>query len=512
MLRNSKPTNLFFGMILLFLCIYGSASYLVYYNSRLTRAVKRTGVSNEFLKKAVANHVFFDPVFFREAALKVQSVRHDPDVVRFAFQLSSVKAPAQHGSLLQYGIYTSSTNCCRHQAPTLFREATKRKPQDPSVHLLAGSALLESGNKKDAFEHFRMSLTIDESRARDVYVFMASRHASVEEMISVTPKRSGSFIALATVLGSGSGRNSKDLDTVWFEVDKLPMDPKQRLAVARAALRVGNTERARIHARHAVQASSTRADAWKLLSEVALKDKNWNEFQEYTESLEQHYGRNGDPEKAASFALESARLFSRAGHAKTKERIHRVLDRYPNYAPAYIAMASISREVPKEALFFLRGAVRLQPKNFEYNSKLAKQYLEMSMVSEAEDIYGRFSEDKEFTVSAFLGLASCKRKTGNFYEAISVLQKGLRRSNRSPELLQELGRTYETVGEYRKAAEAYKNLADLTPAKPSGYVLAAQMYEKAGAFKAAEKEYSRVLVLEPSNPDAMKALSILQSQ
>jgi tetratricopeptide (TPR) repeat protein len=168
--------------------------------------------------------------------------------------------------------------------------------------------------------------------------------------------------------------------------------------------------------------------------------------------------------------------------------------------------------MPQLAIPYLKEAIRIEPYNFDYHSRLAKLYLQMHRISDAEELYQKFVYVPKYQTAAYLGLAACRQTADKPYEAISTLKEGLRQDATSVVLLRELGRTYDSIHEYRKAAEVYQELAIVTPRKAkSAHLLAAQMYEKAGDYSAAAKHYRLVLQIEPRNKQARNALRTLQT-
>jgi Flp pilus assembly protein TadD len=84
------------------------------------------------------------------------------------------------------------------------------------------------------------------------------------------------------------------------------------------------------------------------------------------------------------------------------------------------------------------------------------------------------------------------------------------RGSRSRRLILELAKLRESMGDYRQAAQAYEELAELNPDEIGPYVMAGNAYEKAGDFKAAQERYRQALEIDPGNPRVVRALKKLE--
>jgi tetratricopeptide (TPR) repeat protein len=296
------------------------------------------------------------------------------------------------------------------------------------------------------------------------------------------------------------------------KLEQMPMEEDQRIQFARIAFRTGDLEMAKTQASIVLKEHSGKIDALQILAEVYQREQEWPEFEEIASIIENFYRENESHEKAADYALDTARTMFRAeGKVKNAERLKRIIRKYPNYAPGYFELATVQKQTePEKALANLQKAVRLDPENFIFSSRLAELYLELYMVSKAEEVYLRFSQSPKYREEAYVGLASCKQMAGRSHESIVLLQQALKQGGKSTRLLRELGRSYYQIGNYHKAAETYEEFAALIPQKPTGYLLAAEMYTRAGELTAAEEQYQLALEVDPNNREAQNALITLK--
>lgn len=495
------------------LLLYSILALIVYRNSKLINEVSSGSVTNDFLSKEISRSHYHDALFFRSSANKLQYSSHNPEILKQSYELSIRKGPADYENLLSFAFYSASLKCCPERTVRLVREAVKRKPIDAKVHRTAASLLLAKGEKKDAFELLNRTLTLNHEMANEVYSIVERNGGTVDDLIDITPRSSTSLIRLFSFLSSKRNRFADKQEYLLQKLDELPLKPEERVLAAKAALSAGNIEWAKAQVSRTLDHPGTRIESLKILAAIYRDEQNWKEFEFYAGEVVNSYRQKGNESGAAAYSLQTAMLLSDAeGADKTAERLNQIIDTYPRFAPTYFAMAELQeQETPELSLFFMQEAARLDPYNFTYSSKLAERYLEISMITEAEDIYTRFSHLPKYSLGAYLGLASCKQRARRPKEAIEILERARKKHRKSTALLHELGLAYQGISDYRKAAEVYKELAALTPRKAIGHVLAAGMYEKAGEYSQAIKHYEEALEIAPNNKEARHGLSQIQT-
>ncbi|MCI0559950.1 MAG: tetratricopeptide repeat protein, partial [Nitrososphaera sp.] len=349
--------------------------------------------------------------------------------------------------------------------------------------------------------------------ARELYALVERHGGGIRELIHVTPQRSDALILLSDYL-AGKGEPAKEeLSKLIEALVRMPLEPLQRLAVAQHALKADFPDVARAQALLASQSTESRLDALRVLAEIAWHKGEWTEFEAWSQKVEKAQRELGTTERAAESALAAAmRLASVESRGKTRERFVRILKEYPAYAPVYFQMAMFSQNDSQQlALYYLKKAVELAPGHLDYRNHLAQHYISLSQITEAEKIYEEFLQTPEFQTTGYLGLARCKFLRGDPLQTISILEEGIHKAGKSEQLFYQLGRMYDAIGDYRKAAQAYLEYAALTPGKIDGYNLAGDAYQNLGDYAAARAQYNRSLTKNPQNRHALNSLLLLDS-
>jgi tetratricopeptide (TPR) repeat protein len=501
-----------FVLLVAFVLVFTGAAYRVYRSASLSKKINEVATDGELIKQVLKQPDLYEAAFFRKLAERIQFVPHDPGDVQKLFEHAIIRAPADYRNFLSYGIYVSSSKCCRDRAPFYFAEAVRRKSYDLRIYQDAAKFLLASGHRKEAFLYCKQILARDSSVSADVYRLIERNGGSLEDLIRITPRKGESLISLSAYLSSKKSGSRSQLQRVLLELEAMSMKPEQMVAAARNALKAGNLDWARTQAENAMKHPETQIDASLIVASIYEEEGKWREYEKIAGQIEKRYVIAGDHEKAAAFAFDAAiKLSSMENEEETIERLNRIIKEYPKFAPVYFKMAQLHKNESEAAESFFRKAIELDPANSNYSVELANHYLEIFMISEAEIIFQRLVHIPRFRTEGYLGLAECKIAAGKPDQAIAILQEAIHNDRRSVPLWRQLAQTYGKAGAYYKAAEAYEQLAALTPSRPHGYLLVAEMYEKAGAYAFAEKQYHIALKLDPENKAARQGLSLLQS-
>jgi tetratricopeptide (TPR) repeat protein len=318
-------------------------------------------------------------------------------------------------------------------------------------------------------------------------------------------------LQLAFYLSAKGSTATHELVQVLRTLNEMPLKPEQRIATAEIALRSGQASLAQKQASKALESKETRTAAFQILADVAWHQQNWAEFEKRSGDLEKLYLQVGERGKAAEYALNSAiRLAPVKTKGETKKRLLKVLNDHPDYAPAYDQLANFSQSESNEiALYYMKKAVQLAPERPEYKDRLALHYLNQSRITEAEAIYNELIQSDQGATIGYIGLSRCSLKRNDPLMAIVILEDGMQKSGKSPELYLELGRISDSIRDYKRAAEAYREFINLSPENIEGYILAAEAYRKEGNHAAAQDLYREVLKRDPENPHASESLSRL---
>ena len=450
-------------------------------------------------------------LFSREAARRLPYYHHEPQQIDAFYRIAILKAPADYQSYLLYSYYLASKGCCSEKITSLLAQAERRCPSCVERYNRWQNHFLELGDLSRALPYYRRTLDLDPDSAQKIYRLLEQHGCAISTLEEVTPMNTGPLLQLCAYLAGEGDCGKASLNRILDKLDAMPLDSEQRLNVAAFELHTGAVALAKKQANRAAAMQEDRLRALQLLAEIAWHQQEWTELEKLSKQIETLQLQAGDPNASAQTALLMiARFASVENKQTTKKRLLRVLDEYPRCAPCYFQVAnSVQDESHQLAVYYLRKAIESDPENPEYLNRLAQQFLMASEIEDAEQTYQRLILNPDWRDRAYLGLSECKVTQGDKLEAIAILQEGILKSKQAGELYFRLATILDSVGEYQKAAVAYKEYNQLTSGTVDGYNLAGDAFRKAGDYLAAKEQYQTVLTLDPNNTHARDQLSLL---
>lgn len=499
-------------VITVIVVFYAAACFLVYQNNRAIQKMENEPVSQEQSFEAQRLSFAHDSEFFRLLAEKLAYYRHRPETIDSLYSLALRKAPSSHQAFFSYAYYTSAKNCCRDQLQYLLQETIRRCPTHPKMHRIAATYFLALNQRDEAMRLIRRSLELDPSSAPELFRMLEASGSDVNTIVRVTPETSGALIQLAHYLTRNNRSSQGMLQNTLVRLERQNLTPEQRLDLADLAWSSGLKDMARNQTALAARDENTRAKAYAQQARMLWNDGKHEEASRMADRAEQDYREEDGLDQAARYALEIAALqHSQGDTAAANQRMLRILNDYPAYAPAHFQMAQFSRSESSELeLFYLKKARDLDPENAEYLRVYARRLLETNHLKEAEAAFRELLSTNGLEREAYLGLAQCHLAAGNHAEALQILQQAVQRAITSGPIYLQMGQLYASIGEYDKAALAYLELARLSPESIDAFNLAGDAYMNLGRYPQARDQYRKVLAKDPANKHALEAVTNLQ--
>jgi predicted Zn-dependent protease len=503
---------IFIGSALVFFIFYVGACLIVFRNNDFIEGMKGKPVSNSFAKQELKVSMGHTGSFYSVVAERLQFYAHDPQVITALYKMALKKAPADYRIPSSYAYYLVSRNCCGETVIALLQETLKRNPVSWKLQRFTAAYLLSTGQLKEALPHFRRASELQPLSMQEFYRLLEQKGATLQTLSEITPNRSDTRLQFAYYL-LANGKGNHELKKVLYNLSELKLQPEERLATSEIALKAGFTSFAEKQALLVLQSNNRKENAFQVLINIAWHEQNWEKLEKRSSELERFYVESGSREKAADCALQTVmRLAAVRNEGEIKKRLLKVLNDYPDYAPAFEHMAKFSENESEEiTLYYWKKAVQLAPERSEYKDQLAQNYLRHSRIKDAENIYNDLIASDKDTQLGYLGLARCSLKRNNPMMAIAILEEGLKKSGKFPELFFELGHISSSIHDYKRAAEAYREFSKLSPENIEGYILAAEACRKQGDYTSARELYQEVLKRDPGNQRASEWLSQLES-
>lgn len=513
----SAPTSGSRAVLLFAACCISALLYLffcfiVYRNARQLEVVQAEPVGMEQARKAEQYASLHNGTYFRSLADKLVYFPHEPQTILSLYDRSLRKAPANYETFFSDAYYIAATNCCREKVLYLLQETVRRCPTNPKMYRIAATYFLTLQDREKALPFLKHAIELEPASAQELYRLLQQNQAGIDTFLAVTPDRPEALVQLGTYLQRlGDSGHLQFLSTIQ-KLSSMKLTPSLRLRTAELALQAGLPEIARQQADAASQDPDTRPEAFKLIAVLLWKEGKKDESNKFANQVERLYREQGSVDRAADYSLQIASMMmNQDDRNNAKERLLKILNDYPRYAPAYFQMAQFSHSESQDLeLFYLQKASDLAPDNTEYRRYYAQRLLETGHPQDAEAIYTDLLTLRGSEREAYQGWARAKQAEGKTGEAISILQQGMARGIQSPEIQLQIGQLYSSIGEYQKAADSFIEFAKSAPDRPDGWILAGDAYMNLGRYAEARDQYRKALEIDPQNQNATKALSNLQ--
>lgn len=189
---------------------------------------------------------------------------------------------------------------------------------------------------------------------------------------------------------------------------------------------------------------------------------------------------------------------------KAKAAFRDILDKFPdNPAAAYeLSRLLLQQDSTEKAIALGEVAVREEPDNKWYKIFLAKAYEKIGRNEAGADLYDQLIEAEPRNPDYYYQKAFFLVKQQEIKEAIQVYDQLEKEIGPTTEIAKRRHNLYLGLGDFKKAAAEYEDLAERFPNNPEYLLELAAFYEQIDDRKAALETYRRVLEIDPDHPKA----------
>lgn len=191
----------------------------------------------------------------------------------------------------------------------------------------------------------------------------------------------------------------------------------------------------------------------------------------------------------------------------------KALESDPRRSEAYFGLGLVYLKMLRynDAISPLEKAIQL---NLDYKVAyyyIGNAYEELKDIAKAADAYEKYLNLRpENPVSGYVRLASSQMQLNQFEKAIATFQEALNRQPRDVKTNLGLAQAYQKAGQYDKAEEIYKYLAELNPNNAlSYYSYIVKMYDESANTEKAILAAKKVIELDPRSEMAIYNLGIM---
>jgi tetratricopeptide (TPR) repeat protein len=223
-----------------------------------------------------------------------------------------------------------------------------------------------------------------------------------------------------------------------------------------------------------------------------------------------------DPTNARTWCNLSSIWFDRGDYIESETMARKALEIRPDYPRALDNLAATLSAMDRlqEAAEVCQQAIRLQPNLHSAWFKLGVIKFQQDQFVPAMEAFNLTGDNPDFFPYVLYYLCMIDARRGRLDEAIQKLGDARAAdplNELEPLALKEIGAVCTKLGHHQAAADAYGQVAQITPDDVTAWLAMGTAYHRINQFAEAQAAYTRVAELEPQNPIPWHNLGLLAS-
>lgn len=176
-----------------------------------------------------------------------------------------------------------------------------------------------------------------------------------------------------------------------------------------------------------------------------------------------------------------------------------------------LSLVNFKMQLYKEAISSFEKVIELSPQNKEAYGYIANSYEELKEFAKAAEAYEKYVNlNPPDPSTAYFHLGLCRMQLNQFENAIAAFLKALEGQLEDLQINYNLAQAYQKAGQYEKAEEVLKLLAQLKPGDAlSYYKMIVIMYDDTKAYDKAIPAAKKVTELDPKSELAFFNLGLM---
>jgi tetratricopeptide (TPR) repeat protein len=223
-----------------------------------------------------------------------------------------------------------------------------------------------------------------------------------------------------------------------------------------------------------------------------------------------------DPANARTWCNLSSIWFDRGDYTESETMARKALEIRPDYPRALDNLAATLSAMDRlqEAAEVCQQAIRLQPNLHSAWFKLGVIKFQQDQFIPAMEAFNLTGDNPDFFPYVLYYLCMIDARRGRLDEAIQKLGDARAAdplNELEPLALKEIGAVCTKLGHHQAAADAYGQVAQITPDDATAWLAMGTAHHRINQFAEAQAAYTRVSELEPQNPIPWHNLGLLAS-
>jgi tetratricopeptide (TPR) repeat protein len=269
-------------------------------------------------------------------------------------------------------------------------------------------------------------------------------------------------------------------------------------------------DKAEVNARNALIQAPNRSDIYQLLSEIALRNSDYQGAYEYANKAIQL-----SPKDLQSTIVLARSLSALGKHSEALAKLNSMLTTTTEVKLLHLERVNILRKIngPRAGLDELKTLVSSYPEDFSILNALAKSYIEVGELESAVNIAQqalkacdeKTSRNERANLHLLIGQAL--RKSGQLDQSIYHLSEAIQLSPDRLEPYLELGLARKERREYQQALLIFEQATSIAPDDPRAPYQAGLALKESKDYKSSETMLRRAVSLAPNDLNIRRQLA-----
>jgi tetratricopeptide (TPR) repeat protein len=289
-----------------------------------------------------------------------------------------------------------------------------------------------------------------------------------------------------------------------------PKDVHALILLANTQYLLNDLENAEVNARNALILAPNRADIYHLLSEIAIRNNDYQGAYEYANKAIQL-----SPKDLQSTIILARSLSALGRHNEALTKLNAMVPAVPDAKLLHLERVNILRSIngPRAGLNELKILVNLYPDDFSILNALAKSFIEVGEPDNAIAIAqqalkvctDKTSHNDQANVHLLIG--QVLRQSGQLDQSIQHLNEAIQMAPDRLEPYLELGLARKERREYQQALQIFDQATSIAPDDPRAPYQAGLALKESKDYKSSETMLRRAVSLAPNDLNIRRQLA-----
>lgn len=353
--------------------------------------------------------------------------------------------------------------------------------------------------------------------AAQIYKRVSSTSGAIDHLLEATKLAPNNF-SYQMELGKAYYETADDdprvlrqaLKSFEYAVEIEPKNIQSLVLLANTQCLLNDLEKAELNARNALLMAPNQADIYQLLSEIAIRN---NDYQGAYENANKAIQISPKDLQSTIFLVRSLSALGR--HNEALAKINTMLPTIPDSRLLHLERVNILRKIngARAGLDELQKLVNTYPEDFNILNALAKSYQELgetdNAITTAQQALKAQVEKtpRNEQVNLHLLIGQVLRQTGQLDQSIHHLSEAIQLAPDRLEPYLELGLARKEQREYQQALQIFEQATTIAPDDPRAPYQAGLALKESKDYKSSETMLRRAVSLAPHDLNIRRQLA-----